>query len=295
MSQTGEPSGDDLQGHFEGDFEAWCSAAEPELRRLAFLLTGQPGAARQRVLAALVAARSAGPDIRDEAALRQLLRPHPDSSAPHRVVQAADSQTKPGSSSPDQRQGIVWDLLSTMPPPLRTALVMDVYAGRPDLVADADVTAGLEDLAAVLVLPLPAARELTAQTLAARARHAEPEPTTYDDVVRAAGHRQRRRWRRGALAAAAAVATIVLGATLLPTFGLPDPAPLPEPTTVSDEQESTAYDPDRPYPPPWVAPPGEEPISSKTKFDVLCAQRSDAEFRSRTVVRAGCKSIPHKR
>ncbi len=297
MSQPGEPS--------DHSFQTWCRDAEPELRRLAYLVTGDPGAARLRALAALVAARSinhAQRAERDDVALRQLTR-QPDSAATYRVVHAGGSQATEGYPGLDQRQQIVWDLLSTMAPRLRAAVVLDVYAERGNLVEADDVTAGLEDLAAVLLLPVPAARELTAQTLIAQtltvqAQQTQVEPTAYADVVRAAGHRRRRQWRIGALAAVAAIVIVGLGATLLPSFGLPDPGPLPEPTTVSDERPPPTFDPDNPFPPPWVAPPGSEPvpISSKiTVFRVRCAKRSDSEFRSRTVVRAGCRSIPHKR
>ena len=277
--------------HLGTVFRSWSAAREVALHRTAFLLTGDPATARlqaREALAAALATEPGDPADLDAAALRALL--------------AGGTTRQPGlvlSDSADVERDachrLVWDYLSTLGRVERGALVLRFHAGLDagasaallGLAAsdvDSRTDTCLDDLAGLLHLTRPDTEAVVRVTLETCADRIRVVPLTYSQVMAVARGRRARRLRTTAILAAGAGAAVLVPVLALSGRALPPPpAPAPEgPGSLS------GIAPGDRLPPPWVLPPGSR--SLRVGLETRCSSTTDEEFRSITMIQAGCRT-----
>jgi hypothetical protein len=284
----------------------WVDAREPELQRLAHLLTGDLGQARARVVDALAAAltvQHADEADRDAAALHALVTAvasgHPPRAVPTstaiEVVYDPDAD-----DTVDERHQAVWDWMAGLSPIRRCALVLGRYRrldeaqvaeliGTTSQHAADEIEEAILDAADLLGASGTDADEVVATTLRVWAATTPYSPTPVE-AVRDGVRRLRGRRARISLVALAATGAATVVVALLGSSGPLTPA---RPSSGTPSPIAN-YEPDpEQVPPPWVLLPGNRTL--RVELDTECSTDADEEFRSSTVIRARCRTIVRRR
>ncbi|MGI8645637.1 MAG: hypothetical protein ACR2JD_04890 [Nocardioides sp.] len=296
--------------HHETAFRAWCAAREPELQRTAHLLTGDLAAVRvhvREVLAVALAACATGEADLDPLARRALVAAVVSGSAAGVTDETGVAFTRAEGTATDPRQLVVWDFLSTLGRARRAAVVLRLNGryddetaaemlgvAAPAVATDAD--AAIDDLAALLALPPTEAESLAVATLDARAETTPVAHTPYAAVRDVARRRRLRRTRAGALLGAAALVAVVVPVSAFSGGGLPTAPDPASPESANPEPSPGGFDgfePDDRVPPPWVLAPGAQSLTFTLK--TKCTSPRDEDFRSITMIPAGCRTLVKRR